>query len=204
MTFTIWLSLFFISLLGAMSPGPSLAIVIKHSLSGGRTNGVFTGWAHAFGIALYAFMTIIGLVVALTHSPLLYKVISYAGAIYLAYLGFNALRVKGGVNEKLQTGKPVSVWASARDGFLISMLNPKIGLFFIALFSQFAVLDNQFSSKVIIVATPFLVDGLWYTFIAFIVSSHKWLAYLREHAVIIDRLSGIILIALAIRVLMMV
>ena len=76
-------------------------------------------------------------------------------------------------------------------------------LFFIALFSQFAVLDNQLGSKVLIVATPFLVDGLWYTFIAFVVSSDKWLASLRTQAVIIDRLSGIILIALAIRVFTM-
>lgn len=84
MTFTVWLSLFTICILGAMSPGPSLAIVAKHALAGGRANGLATSWAHAFGIGIYAFVTLIGLAVVLQQSPLLFKTISYAGAGYLA------------------------------------------------------------------------------------------------------------------------
>jgi threonine/homoserine/homoserine lactone efflux protein len=53
-----------------------------------------------------------------------------------------------------------------------------------------------------IVLTPFVVDGLWYTFIAVILSNHQLLDKLRSRAVWIDRVSGIVLIALAIRVLM--
>ncbi|MGB5444131.1 MAG: LysE family transporter [Psychromonas sp.] len=201
MTLTTWLSLLTISLLGAMSPGPSLAMVAKHSLAGGRTNGISTAWAHASGIAIYAFITLIGLAVLLHQSPLVFKSLSYAGALYLAYLGFNALRSKGGVAAKLKSGKSVSIKQSAREGFLISLLNPKIALFFIALFSQFVALGNELSSNAIIVLTPFLVDGLWYTLIAVIISSNRWLEALRARAVLIDRLSGVVLIALAIRVL---
>jgi len=204
MTFTVWLSLFTISILGAMSPGPSLAMVTKHSLAGGRRNGISTAWAHASGIALYAFITLIGLAVLLHQSPVLFKTISYAGALYLAYLGFNGLRSKGGVAEKLHSGKAVSLTQSMREGFLISMLNPKIALFFIALFSQFVAVGDAFSSKAIIVLTPFMVDGLWYTFIAFVISSSAMLERLRSHAVFIDRLSGVVLILLAIRVVTMV
>tara|TARA_R110001583_G_scaffold195524_1_gene375335 strand:- start:2563 stop:3177 length:615 start_codon:yes stop_codon:yes gene_type:complete len=204
MTFTIWLSLFTISILGAMSPGPSLAMVAKHSLAGGRGNGIATAWAHAFGIAIYAFITLLGLAVMLHNSPMLFKGISYCGALYLAYLGFKALNSKGGVAEKLESGKAVSLIESARDGFLISLLNPKIALFFIALFSQFVAVGDELSSKAIIVLTPFVVDGLWYTFIALILSNSKLLDKLRARAVLIDRLSGVVLIALAIRVSMTV
>jgi len=200
MTFTIWLSLFTICILGAMSPGPSLAMVAKHSLAGGRSNGISTAWAHAVGIAIYAFITLFGLAVMLHQSPLLFKGLSYGGALYLAYLGFKALGSKGGVAEKIELGKAVSIWESARDGFFISMLNPKIALFFIALFSQFVAVGDELSSKAIIVLTPFVVDGLWYTFIAFILSSRKLLDKLRSRAVLIDRISGVVLIALAIRV----
>ncbi|MCE7627393.1 LysE family translocator, partial [Vibrio fluvialis] len=125
MTFTVWLSLFTICILGAMSPGPSLAMVAKHSLAGGRKNGLATAWAHAFGIGVYAFITLIGLAVVLHQSPLLFKTISYAGAFYLAYLGLNALRSKGGVAAKLESGESVSVWQSAREGLMISLLSPK-------------------------------------------------------------------------------
>ncbi|ENC9836005.1 LysE family translocator [Vibrio fluvialis] len=204
MTFTVWLSLFTICILGAMSPGPSLAMVAKHSLAGGRKNGLATAWAHAFGIGVYAFITLIGLAVVLHQSPLLFKTISYAGAFYLAYLGLNALRSKGGVAAKLESGESVSVWQLAREGLMISLLSPKIALFFIALFSQFVAVDNEFSSKALIVVTPFVVDGLWYTFITFLLSSPRLLDKLRARAVLIDRLSGVVLIALALRVVMTV
>ncbi|EQB8915088.1 LysE family translocator [Vibrio fluvialis] len=204
MTVTVWLSLFTICILGAMSPGPSLAMVAKHSLAGGRKNGLATAWAHAFGIGVYAFITLIGLAVVLHQSPLLFKTISYAGAFYLAYLGLNALRSKGGVAAKLESGESVSVWQSAREGLMISLLSPKIALFFIALFSQFVAVGNEFSSKALIVVTPFVVDGLWYTFITFLLSSPRLLDKLRARAVLIDRLSGVVLIALALRVVMTV
>lgn len=204
MTFTVWLSLFTICILGAMSPGPSLAMVAKHSLAGGRKNGLATAWAHAFGIGVYAFITLIGLAVVLHQSPLLFKTISYAGAFYLAYLGLNALRSKGGVAAKLESGESVSVWQSAREGLMISLLSPKIALFFIALFSQFVAVGNEFSSKALIVVTPFVVDGLWYTFITFLLSSPRLLDKLRARAVLIDRLSGVVLIVLALRVVMTV
>ncbi|EGA65503.1 LysE family translocator [Vibrio brasiliensis] len=204
MTFTIWLSLFTICILGAMSPGPSLAMVAKHSLAGGRLNGLATAWAHAFGIGIYAFITLIGLAVVLQQSPLLFKTISYAGAAYLAYLGYNALRSKGGVAARLESGQQTTIWQSAKEGFLISLLSPKIALFFIALFSQFVAVGDSFTAKSLIVMTPLVVDGLWYTLITFLLSSPKLIDKIRSKAMLIDRLSGAVLILLALRVVLTV
>ncbi|CAH0537555.1 LysE family translocator [Vibrio marisflavi] len=200
MTLTIWLSLFMVCLLGAMSPGPSLAMVIKHNLAGGRKNGIAVAWAHAFGIGVYAFITMIGLAVVLHNSPLVFETISLAGALYLAYLGINALRSKGGVAAKLESGEQVSVLQSAKEGILISILNPKIAIFFIALFSQFVAVGHGVGSKSIIVLTPFVVDGLWYTLITFLLSSPLFIDRMRAKAQLIDRLSGVVLILLALRV----
>ena len=170
MTFTVWLSLFTICILGAMSPGPSLAMVAKHSLAGGRLNGLAAAWAHAIGIGIYAFITLIGLAVVLQQSPLLFKTISYAGAAYLAYLGYNALRSKGGVAARLESGEQTSIWQSAKEGFLISLLSPKIALFFIALFSQFVAVGDSVAAKGLIVLTPLSVQVLCYTRIPFLLS----------------------------------
>ncbi|MGF1697215.1 LysE family translocator [Vibrio lamellibrachiae] len=202
MSLTVWLSLFTVCLLGAMSPGPSLAIVAKHSLAGGRVNGLVTAWAHAMGIGVYAFITLIGLAVVLQQSPVLFKVISLGGAAYLAYLGVNALRSKGGVAAKLESGEQATLMQSAREGFLISILNPKIALFFIALFSQFVALGNSISNQAIIIATPLVLDGLWYSFITLLLSNPRVVETLRSKAVLIDRLSGVVLILLAIRVVL--
>lgn len=204
MTLSVWLSLFLVSLLGAMSPGPSLVMVSKHVLAGGRLHGLVVAWAHAVGIGIYAFVTLIGLAVVLQQSPVLFKTISYAGALYLAYLGFNALRSNGGVAARLEAGRAVSLWVAAREGLMISLLNPKIALFFIALFSQFVAVGEELTSRAIIIATPFMVDGLWYSLITFLLSTPAVLNVIRTKATLIDRLSGVVLIALAIRVVFMV
>ncbi|CAM3955598.1 LysE family translocator [Vibrio neonatus] len=200
MSLHLWLSLFLICLLGAMSPGPSLATVSKHTLAGGRLNGIAAAWAHSCGIAFYAFITVIGLAVVLHKSELLFVSISLLGAAYLAYLGWKSLTSNGGIASTLEAGKPMSVKASAKEGLLISLLNPKIALFFIALFSQFVAEGNSLGSKAIVVMTPMLVDGLWYTFIALILSSPMLFERLKARGKLIDQLSGIVLIALACRV----
>jgi threonine/homoserine/homoserine lactone efflux protein len=200
MTFSIWLSLFTICLLGAMSPGPSLAVVAKHSLAGGRANGIATAWAHAFGIGVYALVTVLGLAVLLHQFPLLFKTITLAGALYLAWMGLNAMRSKGGVVDRLESGEAVSVLTSAKEGLMISLLSPKIAIFFTALFSQFVAIGNELSSKALIIGTPLIIDGLWYTFITLLLSNPKLINSLKSKAQLIDRLSGVVLILLAVRV----
>ncbi|MUK44902.1 lysine transporter LysE [Aliivibrio fischeri] len=200
MTLTIWISLFLVSLLGAMSPGPSLATVAKHTLSGKRINGIAAAWAHSIGIGCYAFITVIGLAVVLQQSPVLFKGISYLGAAYLAYLGLGALRSTDGIAAKLESGQQVTIVESAKEGLLISLLNPKIALFFLALFSQFVAVGNEPLDKAIIVITPIVVDGLWYTIISCLLSAPRIVDKLRSKAKWIDRLSGVVLILLAMRV----
>ncbi len=163
-------------------------------------NGLATAWGHAIGIGFYAFITIIGLAVVLQQSPLLFKTISYVGAAYLIYLGFNALRSKGGVADKLQSGEKMSLWQSAREGLLISLLSPKIALFFIALFSQFVAVGNSVAAKSVTVMTPMLIDGLWYSLITLMLSSPKLIEKIRSKAKLIDQLSGVVLILLAVKV----
>ncbi|USD67589.1 LysE family translocator [Vibrio sp. SCSIO 43136] len=200
MTLTVWLSLFTICLLGAMSPGPSLAVVAKHSLAGSRWHGIAVAWSHAMGIGIYAFITIIGLSVVLEQSPLIFKGISVIGAAYLMYLGVNALRSKDGVAAKLASGEKTPLFESMRQGFLISLLSPKIMLFFTALFSQFVAISNDMTNQIVMVSTPLLVDGLWYTLIALLLTNAKVIDKIRSKAVLIDRISGVVLILLALRV----
>lgn len=201
MSLSVWMSLLVISLLGAMSPGPSLFVIVRHSLSGGRLHGIVAAWSHAFGVGCYALLTLLGLAAILQQSPRVFMFISYAGAIYLAWLGVKGLRAKGGVAAKLEKGQQTSVLAAARDGAMISLLNPKLALFFIALFSQFVAFGTDMLSRGIIVFTPFIIDGLWYTIMALLISSSGMVDILKRRAVLIDRVSGVVLLALAARVL---
>jgi threonine/homoserine/homoserine lactone efflux protein len=201
MNFFAWLSLVPVCLLGAMSPGPSLAVVVRHTLGGGRGKGILCAWAHSFGIGVYALVTLLGLSVILNEAPLVFKGVSIAGALFLAWLGLSAIRSKRGLAEKLAAGEATTLIVAARDGLAISILNPKIALFFLALFSQFVVEAKDMMGRMLIVLTPMVIDGLWYTVVALLLS-HRWvLPRLQRNAVWVDKLSGVVLILLAIRVM---
>ena len=201
MALSTWLGLLAICCLGAMSPGPSLAMVLKHTLSGGRLHGVVCAWAHSIGIGAYALVTLLGLAVVLEKSPMVFNGIAIIGALYLAWMGYQAITAKGGMQKKLQAGESSSLLEAARDGLAISLFNPKILLFFLALFSQFVLAADTMSGQTLIVLTPLIVDGLWYTIIAVVLSHGPILDRLREKAALIDKLSGVVLILLAGRVL---
>lgn len=200
MTLSFIITLFTICLLGAMSPGPSLAVVAKHSLTGGRLYGIAVAWSHALGILIYAFLTMSGLSILLTHSPMLFKAITYLGAAYLAYLGIRSLLSKGGLEDKLKSGNKVSIKQVMIDGLAISLLNPKIALFFIALFSQFINEANSVSMNLVIAFTPAILDGLWYTLVAIILSNSAIIEHIRSKASVIDKITGLLLILLALKV----
>lgn len=69
MTLATWLAVVTICVLGAMSPGPSLALVLKQTLTGGRRNGVITALSHGIGVGIYAFLSVLGLAAIITASP---------------------------------------------------------------------------------------------------------------------------------------
>ena len=199
MTLTTWFSLVAICCAGAMSPGPSLAVVVRHTISSGRTHGMVVALFHGAGVAAWAMSTIFGLAILVAESPLLYKFITYAGAFYLAWLGIKAIRSKGG--EQLHLGKErASLSEAARDGMMISLLNPKLAIFFIALFSQFVSTSLTLDNQLVMIATAGIIDSLWYSLVALALSSSLIFDTMQRKSVAIDRASGVILIGLSLRV----
>ena len=203
MTLLNWLSLAAVCSLGAMSPGPSLAVVIKHTVNGSRLQGIATAWAHAIGIGLYACLTVFGLAVLLTRQPALFQAVTWAGAGYLLWLGFKAIRAgRYKPDPKVSASAIVSLADATRDGMMISLLNPKIALFFIALFSQFVSVDSSASERWLMAATAFMIDGGWYTIVAVVLSHSAILSRFRANGHWVDRICGLLFIAIAARILL--
>jgi threonine/homoserine/homoserine lactone efflux protein len=192
---TTWFTVIGICALGAMSPGPSLAVVMRHALSGGRRNGRIAAITHGLGIGLYALLCISGLAVLITASPTVFKAFQWAGAIYLAWLGFKGLRAKAAEAGPLAAATTGS--SAARDGFLIVFLNPKVAVFFIALFSQVIGPATPWLERGLYAGTAWLLDTAWYLLVAVMVTHPRWLGTLQKNAVWIDRTFGLILLVLA-------
>jgi threonine/homoserine/homoserine lactone efflux protein len=193
--FATWLTVLSICVLGAMSPGPSLALVLRHTLGGGRRNGSLAALAHGAGIGLYALLSISGLALLITASPAVFSAFQWAGAAYLAWLGIRGLLARaaaGDASTEEQSGS-----SAIRDGFLIAFLNPKIAVFFIALFSQVIGSETPWATRLLFAGTAWFIDTVWYLLVAWLFSVPRWLDRLRRNAVWFERLFGLILLVLA-------
>src|SRR5690625_4920154 len=89
-----WFAVIGLCLMGAMSPGPSLALVLKHTLHAGRRQGMVAGFAHGLGVGMHALAAMLGIAAIITTSPTLFTLIQWAGAAFLAYLGLKGLLAK--------------------------------------------------------------------------------------------------------------
>jgi threonine/homoserine/homoserine lactone efflux protein len=199
MTIAIWLTVVSICLLGAMSPGPSLAVVLKQTISGGRRTGLIAAITHGLGIGLYALLCISGIAVMITTSPVLFTALQWAGAAYLVWIGIKGLRAKPGDSSAL--ADPPTTGSAARDGFLVVFLNPKVAVFFIALFSQVIGSETSWPEKLAFAATALFIDMAWYMIVAWSFSNPRWLGYLQRNVVWLERAFGAILIVLAMSLL---
>ncbi|MDR9440645.1 MAG: LysE family transporter [Halomonas sp.] len=199
MPFSLWLSLAAVCAMGAMSPGPSLALVLRHTLGGGRLPGVAAALAHALGVGFYALLTVWGLGALIVRFPLLFQAITWGGAAYLAWLGIKALRA-GRAGALDAAAMATSRRQAAREGVLVALGNPKLILFFIALLSQFVTPEMSLAAKALVVLTAMVIDGGWYVLVAVGLSHSRVLPWLQARAHWLNRITGVLLLALALRV----
>ncbi|MEE4659237.1 MAG: LysE family translocator [Halieaceae bacterium] len=198
MNFPDWMALAAVCLMGAMSPGPSLAVVLRHSLQGGRGAGLAAALSHGLAVALYAGLAVSGLLLVVSASSAIFNTLQFAGALFLVYLGVQSFRSQHGEGQADGETQASSLGLAARDGFVVAFLNPKLALFFLALFSQFLSADTAAGTRLLMVATMAGIDAGWYAAIALLLASSSRLAVLQERRRLISRGFGLLLLALGI------
>ena len=201
MEMTSWLALAAICAMGAISPGPSLALIIRNTVQGGQGHGVATALGHGLGVGIYALITTLGLSVLITQTPLLFDLIRYGGAAFLAWLGIKALLAKPASGDSAdETVHGARGRQGAFEGFMVAFLNPQLAIFFIALFSQFVHADTGWREGSIMMLTAGGIDALWYVLVALVLSRGPVLAWLKAKSFVIDKISGLVLLGLALKV----
>jgi threonine/homoserine/homoserine lactone efflux protein len=132
-----WLLFAGAALLMALTPGPNMIYLISRSICQGRHAGVISLFGVVAGFLVHMFTAAVGLTALFMAVPLAYEVLKWAGAAYLLYLAWQA--VKPGARSPFEAhdlpqDSPRKLFAM---GFLTNLLNPKIAVFYLAIFPQF-------------------------------------------------------------------
>ena len=194
MTFFLWSQFAIVCLLGAMSPGPSLALIIHNSINYNRMSGILASIAHGLGICVYATVTVLVLEFILRNSETIFFVIQICGSFFLIILGLFFIFKK---NNESQIESYQIHSSSFAQGFIIAIINPKILIWFTAIYSQFIDINASFFNKTILVLTPTIIDAIWYSLVAILVTGYELKEILNKKKLIIQKIIGILLILIA-------
>lgn len=144
-------------------PGPNLVYIVTQSMSRGIRAGLASAAGVEIGTLVYVLATALGISGLIARSDLAFAVLKYAGAGYLLYLAIHvvqkppAVMLPAGVAAK-------SPWRACRDGAIVNLLNPKVGLFFLAFLPQFVDTGPAAAPT----ATQLTVLGLVFLALAFL------------------------------------
>lgn len=119
-------------------PGPGVLFIVGRALSHGRRTAVATATGHAAGNYVVAACVAFGLGALLQRSAEVFTAVKLAGALYLVYLGVQAIRHRNSLAVAMSSEAGArDGWRALRDGMVVGMTNPKAYILFGAILPQF-------------------------------------------------------------------
>lgn len=197
-----FITIAFIHFLALVSPGPDFAMIARNSLIYSKRTGVYSAMGLALGMMIHIIYSIVGIGYIISRSILLFSAIKLAGAAYLIYIGAKAFRRNGssGVEKELLSQKDIGKFSAIKMGFLTNILNPKVTIFFLSLFTQFIDPGTPFAVEILYGAEMVAMTFLWFSFVALMLSRKKIKERFSLMKDRIEKVFGAVLILLGIKV----
>ncbi len=188
----------------AASPGPDFFLILRNTLSSGRFIGFMTLLGNRVSLCIHISLAIAGLSIVLRNSATLFLAVRLLGAGYLLYLGGQKLIGQLG-RDRTRSDPPriecVDALTATRQGFLNNLLNPKVSLFFLSFFPQFATREALADSPWTVAAVFFLGNSLWWIPLILLVGISRFRAQLYRFQSALDMLFGFVFIGYGLRIL---
>ena len=199
MTLITFGQVFIVCLLGAMSPGLSMAVVIHNAIFKGRYNGILTSIGHGLGIAIYATFAVLGLGLIIETNIIIFNSLKILSIIFLIFIGIKSILNKEKLNLEKKDVKEKTI--SFLQGFSISILNPKILVWFIAIYSQFMSVNNDLVFNIYLVSIAGIIDALWYIFLTLAVTTASALTFFQTKILLIKKIQGFLFVTIGLALL---
>jgi RhtB (resistance to homoserine/threonine) family protein len=202
-----FITLTLLMILAIISPGPDFIIVTKNSLNYSRIAGIYTALGVSFGAMLLAAISVLGLVIVIMKSVMLFNILKFAGAIYLIYLGFKTFFIVSKLNassasNNINSSALISNLEAFKQGFLCATLNPKAMLFFTALFTTIFELHILYLLKIAYAVEVTFLYFIWFVLLSYLITQPTIRLALDKVQFYINKILGVFLILLGIHVMM--
>ncbi|CAM2935886.1 LysE family translocator [Vibrio ordalii] len=183
-----------------LSPGPDVALVVQNATRYGRKTGVFIALGLSCGILIHSLLSLTGISYLVHQQPTLFAVVQLAGGSYLFYLGFGALkstyshwRSPQAVDLNNERHRLIDNQRQAFSrGFITNLFNPKALVFFISLMSSLVPVGMSFSGKSIALLILWGIFFIWFSILAWMLSTARLQKRLQSLTVYIDGVCGVI------------
>ena len=156
MPIELWLAFVAASAVLLVIPGPTILTVISYSMAHGRRANVPLVAAVALGDSTALVLSLLGLGALLSASAFWFTVIKWAGGLYLLYLGIKMLRAGVTSAEMAAPAAPQSRWRLFANTWLVTALNPKGIIFFVAFLPQFISASHPVGQQMWVLAITFV------------------------------------------------
>ena len=157
MRIELWLAFVAASAVLLVLPGPTILTVISYSLAQGRRANIPLVAAVALGDSTALVLSLLGLGALLATSSLWFTVVKWVGGLYLVYLGVKLLRAGVTSGPLTVPVAPASRWKLFANTYLVTALNPKGIIFFVAFLPQFINPRSAVPPQLWILAVTFVV-----------------------------------------------
>ncbi|QBH96281.1 LysE family translocator [Limnobaculum zhutongyuii] len=191
-----------IATLGMLSPGPDFFLVIKNAARYRRSVAMVTALGVILGVATHMSYCVAGLAVVITATPWLFNLLKYAGALYLIWIGIQALLSRGGSKMDITnlSHQQTSYKNAFIQGYLCNLLNPKATLFFLSVFTQVLSLDSSTGEKLWYAFIIWILAAIWWPLLVVLIQSAPVRRGLAKVQSVVDKVLGVVLIGLGIKV----
>lgn len=137
MTLDTILSFFLTSLVLTIAPGPDVMYVLSQSISKGRNYGIAAALGLSSGLLFHTTLLAFGISTMITAIPWLFQAIKIFGALYLLWIAYNVFKAPESFHLKESSVQVDSPIKNVTQGLIMNISNPKVMLFFLALFPTF-------------------------------------------------------------------
>mgnify|MGYP001297873880 CR=1 FL=1 len=179
--------------LGAISPGPSVMVVIRNTIIGGRSQGVACAIGHGIGFGIYAGSAVFGLIVLLENAPDVFLILQLIGVGLLIWYGYLMWNDEVNLEDNDDFDNSKIRRQGFIEGFSIAFFNPKIALFLVAILAQVLEPGMGLGTKLVIGILGMSIDMGWYLFVALALTGTGAVDWLRVRGKLIYRITAVAL-----------